>query len=380
MNLALAAMSCDNATGIGRIVRSLAAEFGRGGHHVTVAAQTIDALPPGVRAARFPAVPFSPAMSRIAFALQSSKYFGRQRFDVVNAFGVGRGASVITAQSCHQAAVELQSRSRHHRIGKKGLGIFDRVALHDERLLMTATTTKLIIAVSRLVKEQIQNSYGVPENKIRVIPNGVGRALLNPDDSKDHRAAIRSDMGFREADFVLLFIANEFDRKGLETIVDAMNILQDPSVHCVILGDDDPRPYLHKARVLGLDRRLRFLGSVAGPERYFGVADAFVLPTWYEPFGMVIIEAMAAKVPVIASGAAGALEGMAHGTDALFLNDPFSADELADAITRLHGDSDLCARMAANAFRSIRRFSWEQVAGQTLSAYRDLIGPPGGPS
>lgn len=374
MRIALVAMSCDDSTGIGRIVCTLARMFSESGHEVTVVAQRVEHLPAGVAGVRFSPIPLSTGLSRLAFNYQTRRLFHRSRFEIVNAFGVGRGASVVSAQSCHAAGVELQKVARRGRLASRGFGLFDAVALLDERILMTSPETQLVIGSSMLVRNQLLQYYGLPADKVTVIPNGadVDRLAVRPDPGT--RAFERKQAGFDASDFVLLFIGNEFDRKGLQTIIEAMSKARDTKIKLAVIGGDDPDAYKMKAGKLGVGEQVRFLGRMHGPDRYLHLADALVHPAWYEPFGMVIVEAMAAGLPVVASGSAGALEGLTHGTHALFLEDPRDADELAVALKRLRDDATLRQSMTLRGSEAAQRFSWEKITTLTLAAYAGVTG------
>jgi glycosyltransferase involved in cell wall biosynthesis len=123
--------------------------------------------------------------------------------------------------------------------------------------------------------------------------------------------------------------------------------------------------------------KLRFLGRVPGPERWYSAADAFVLPTWYEPFGMVIVEAMAAGLPVITSAAAGAVEGFSDGREGVYLRDAFSGDELAGAIFRVRQDDTLRGSLIREGRSAAGKLGWPDVAARTLRVYRRVAGGEG---
>jgi UDP-glucose:(heptosyl)LPS alpha-1,3-glucosyltransferase len=178
-------------------------------------------------------------------------------------------------------------------------------------------------------------------------------------------------------DFVLFFAGNEFGRKGLQTVVESLGQWNDSSVKLVVAGDDDPEPYRRAGAKFGVENQLRFLGKISGPEKFFLAADVFVLPTYYEPFGMVIIEAMAAGIPVITSAAAGAVEDLLDGVHGLYLDNPLSADELVEALRRIRGDCALAGELAANGLKESLRFSWDTIAEQTLAVYHRLPGLSG---
>jgi len=378
MKIALAASSCDNRTGIGRVVKNLAHCFLAAGHTVDVIAQHIDAPGGTFNSVRLLSVPGSRALSHLLYNVRSRAVFGRGNYDVTNSFGVGRGAMIVTAQSCHRAGVELQSRYRRGRVAPGNRGIFDRIALTQERERMTARSTRLIIAVSSLVRDQLIGYYGIPPEKIRIIPNGVDLPLFSRLLPLGERQAIRREMNCGDEDFCLLLVGNEFDRKGLQTVIEAMRVMSDPKIKLAVIGGDDPSPFRARAAALGVEKQVTYLGEVDGAERYFGAGDALVLPAWYEPFGIVIPEAMASGLPVITSASAGGVEHMAQGRHGLFLEDPLSATELASAIVRLRHDPGLRSVLAANGREEAKRFSWQTVADSTLAAYRSVLDSGGG--
>jgi UDP-glucose:(heptosyl)LPS alpha-1,3-glucosyltransferase len=254
--------------------------------------------------------------------------------------------------------------------------LFDAVALRDERMLMTSPTTRHVIAVSRLVKDQLMRHYRVPGEKITVIPNGVDLERLASPSDPASRSQARAGMGFSDATFGLLFVGNEYDRKGLQTVLEAIAGADDRSMALAVIGDDDPAPYESLARALGIRSRVRFLGGVGGPEPYFRAADVLVLPVWYEPFGMVVAEAMAAGLPVIATGSTGALEGLRHQEHALFLEDPLDAKELAHALIALRKHPELRRTMSARAQHEANILDWSRVAELTLAVYAKVTGVP----
>lgn len=371
MNIALAALSCNNVTGIGRIVRSLAIEYVKSGHTATVITQAFDSVPAGIRPLRMWKPPISGAARKLLFSLQTRSIFSRARFDITNSFGVGRGAQIVSAQSCHRAGMEAKANFGRGRLGRRGLGVFDAVSLHDERVLMSEPSPPCVIAVSRLVRDELIRCYGISKSIIKVIPDGIHPLPDRP--SGEERKAMRSQAGADERDFLLLFIGNEFDRKGLQTIIEAMALLMDRRVRLLVAGDDDGIPYERQAGRLGVREQIHFMGKIDGVERLYGAADAFVLPTYYEPFGMVIIEAMAAGIPVITSAAAGAVEDLEHATHGLFVEDPLSAEELAVQVRRLMDDGELSRRLGAAGREASKRFLWERVARETLDVYSDVI-------
>jgi UDP-glucose:(heptosyl)LPS alpha-1,3-glucosyltransferase len=314
----------------------------------------------------------SNGLDKLLFRFHADMVIATLSADVINSFGVGRTASVVTAQSCHRAGVEIMRNLRHHRFTRRNFGFYDSVSLRDERALLTSPHTRRIIAVSELVKQQIVMFYNVDPDLIAVVPNGIDYDLFAGLAARAVKSNLRSRLHLASDDFVLLFVGNEFDRKGLQTIIESLAILRDPALRLVVVGGDNAAPYKRYAMDRGILGHIHFAGRIQGPEEYFVAADALVLPTVYEPFGIVIAEAMAAGIPVLTTRAAGAVEGLEHGTHGLYLQDPLSAEELATSITTIKNDSTLRKRVTSQAQLQAQRFSWERIAAQTLRIYNEV--------
>jgi len=366
LTVALVAQSVDDTTGLGRIASALASEYVKLGHTVHLVSQRCEATP-GVWH-KVPGVSITPALSKVAFRLFERKRTARTRASVVHAFGVGAEADVVAAQSCHKAAVRIQASRGHDRIHRRNLGIYDRLSLGDERRLFTCARRKRIVAVSRLVRRQILEEYELPEDAVCIIPNGVHLSRF----LRKKKTAPVNDI--QRNPFVFLFVGNEFDRKGLQTIIEALPSLSRHSVEVHIAGNDDPAPYKRRAAELNVLDRLRFLGAVTAPESLFLKADAFLFPTHYEPFGMVIIEAMAAGIPVITSRAAGAVEDLVDGVHGLYVDDPCSADELSRRIQLLLDNASLREALSRNGRIAAERYAWPTIAAHHIDLYRRICG------
>ncbi len=364
MRIGLETLSCDPRTGIGRIARALANAFSQRGHEVHIIAH--DPGPPDVRthAHRVMGFPRSKALSKILFRIDEQRCLRTLSCDITYSFGIGRRADVVAAQSCHRAGMEILKSHSLAPWERPNWGLYDMVSLNDEKALLTSKRTKRIIACSNLVKNQIIQYYGVEPGRIVVIPNGV--SLHGGDRSGEFLASLRKQWGIAEEERVLLFTGNEFSRKGLKSVLEAMAKLDMPNLRLVVAGRGNIRPYERLAEALRLAGRVTFLGSVENPDRLFGVADLFVFPTLYEPFGMVVLEAMAAGVPVITSKSCGAVEGMTQGFHGIFLDDPTSAAEVADGIRRLLADENLRNKLSVEGRNKASEFRWDAIAARTL--------------
>jgi UDP-glucose:(heptosyl)LPS alpha-1,3-glucosyltransferase len=370
MKIALVTESIDDSTGLGRIAAALGLEFQRLGHRVHTVGQrnTVRELQPHHRS--IPAT-FSPALNKLALRYLSPSIVRRLDCDIVHSFGGGRKASIVSAQSCHLAGMEIRASVKRALIAERNWGLFDRVALTDERNLVESSHTRRVVAVSELVRTQLLHYYRIEPERITVIPNGVHLERFQFEEGAGRK--LRRQHGIPEGAFVLLFIGNEFDRKGLKTIIQALATLRGKSLRLVVAGKADAAPYIALARELGVHEQLMFLGATSGPEQLFPLADVFVFPTVYEPFGMVVIEAMAAGVPVVTTRQCGSVEGMNSGEHGLFLEDALSVEELSAHLLQLLDDASLRDKLAHAGKAIAQRFAWPHIARRFLSVYERAL-------
>jgi glycosyltransferase involved in cell wall biosynthesis len=116
-----------------------------------------------------------------------------------------------------------------------------------------------------------------------------------------------------------------------------------------------------------------FLGHRDKPEELFAVADVFVLPALYEPFGMVIAEAMAAGIPVVASRCCGAVEDMISGVHGIFLDDPTDDREIAAGLRTLIEDPRFASFVGSMGRTFVQRWLWPEIAAQHLACFEQLL-------
>ncbi len=181
-----------------------------------------------------------------------------------------------------------------------------------EKKLFESPRLKAVICNSRMVREEIREYFSVPGDKLHVIYSGVDTSAFHPD-LKQHRGAVRSRHGIPDAATLLLFVGSGFERKGMAVLLEAVAKL--PSdVFLLVVGRDRHIGRFHtRSEKLGLAQRAIFVGAKEDVKPYYGAADALVLPTLYDPFPNVALEAMACGLPVITSLKSGAAELIENG-------------------------------------------------------------------
>ena len=193
----------------------------------------------------------------------------------------------------------------------------------ERRLFSSSGGAGIVIANCRMVKEEIVREYDYPAERIHVVYNGLpAPSIPNP----ELRAQARAKLGLAESDYVLLFAGSGWERKGLQTAVQAVqrvSATQRPLL--LVAGRGNPRRYRGGDRV-------RFLGPVQQIAACYAAADVFVLPTLYDPFSNACLEALAAGLPVLTTAANGFSEIIQPGVEASILEDPTDSTVLARAM------------------------------------------------
>lgn len=189
------------------------------------------------------------------------------------------------------------------------------------------------------------------------------------------RAEARLQLGLPGEAPLLLFVANDYARKGLDALLQAMTQLP-ADVQLAVAGNPvHIQRYRQKAEDLGLPGRVHFLGSLNDLSPAYRAADCLAHPTLEDSFAMVVLEAMAHGLPVVVSGPAhcGISEQLQDGVQALLLHDPRDAGELARRIVQVLQDSALAEGLRRQALAFAQQHSWEEAALQYEALYRQAI-------
>ena len=241
-----------------------------------------------------------------------------------------------------------------------------------------------IISLAATEKENLEKLYNCLEEKIKVIKGGVNLKHWPHIEKEKARNAI----GVSQKSFVILFVGRLEWRKGIGTLITAANLLKNEilNLKIVVVGGKIFGPNINtadqieykrlrqKAEEEGVKEIVSFCGNV-DHERlpvYYRSADAFVIPSYYEPFGLVALEAMASFIPVIASRVDGLAATIKNGVTGLFFEarNPLS---LKSKIMEIYNSRELADKLAENAHLEItKNYSWHTIAQKIAQAYEKL--------
>ena len=243
-----------------------------------------------------------------------------------------------------------------------------------------------IIAATEAEHKQLVDLYSVDPQKITIIPPGVNTNHFYPIPQDEAKEAI----GIPVQDRMALFVGRIEPLKGLDTLVRAMGILKRtcktfrcPHYLAIIGGDPEEDPDEMSAEMvriqnlceeLGLDDMILFLGkrSQTTLPYYYAAAEVVVMPSHYESFGMVALEAMACGTPVIASRVGGLAHLIKDGVTGYFVpaQDP---EALAAKLRLLFNDEQLHTRLSTQAATYAHEFCWESITAQMVEVYQEMI-------
>ena len=377
MKIGIAYLEYNRRKGIERISAELADRIARRGHEVHYyCTQWSDVSTSEVRFHKVPTLDLFSSARFSSFAFAAAKSLSHGCYDITHSYGTVVGCDIVTAQSCHRAGMDIASTLMKNGIGSNvNLGIADRVRLYLERQNFGKRKYKKIIACSNLVKRELMKYYGVPDHDIVVIPNGVDVNEFHPGNRERFREGVRQAHGIRKDEIVLLFVGHEFARKGLETIIRSLPILNNNRIKLLVCGGDRAGKFRRLAVSLRVDPQVIFAGPQADVKKFYAASDLFVFPTIHEAFGLVIVEAMASGLPVVVSKNAGAAEDIIEdGKDGVLLSNPLSEKELAAQIGMLLRDDALRTSMMRNAAKSIQQYTWDSCAESVLRVYQEVAG------
>lgn len=227
-----------------------------------------------------------------------------------------------------------------------------------------------IVAVSRGLATEIEREYPATRGKIHVIHNGVDVDRMARPDDHDSRI-LRDSLGLSSEDIVLVFVAlGHFERKGLPVLLTALERIPDSRVKLLVVGGSEfsLRTYCARIDSSQLQNRVLFVGNQPDVRPFLWAADAFVLPSFYEAFSLVSLEAAAAALPILVPLLNGVEEFIQDGVNGLTIEP--NADNVEATLRWLLALSpEARSELGRNAARSIRAFG----IGQQQGAWRDLM-------
>jgi glycosyltransferase involved in cell wall biosynthesis len=255
------------------------------------------------------------------------------------------------------------------------------ILLRAERILCKDSNGPVIVALSKYVAEQFKKHYGVSDDRIVVVPNGIKiNKRIDIGHADNLRSQILAQLGLKEADnpVFFLFVANNFRLKGLACLIKAMQFVSpnitERKAYLIVAGNDRTHKYRRFAKKLNVHRKIIFLGAVRHIQNVLSITDVAVLPTFYDPSSRYILEAIAANKPVITTEFNGAADLFVNERHGKVIDCAENIPALAQAISYFTDTNNIRkASQAIVADNLEEKISISRVAEQLIPVYESIL-------
>jgi len=247
--------------------------------------------------------------------------------------------------------------------------------IHETEAWLTYEAWKVVCCSDYMVGH-VQWAFGLPWDKLVMIPNGVNYEVYSKYDKED-LSQFRSRFALPE-EKIVLFVGRLVYEKGVHVLVNAaQKVLEKANAKFVIVGNGYMKDQLSGlVKGMGLGHKVLFTGFVDDEtlRKLQKCANVSVVPSLFEPFGIVALEAMAAKSPVVVSDTGGLSEIVEHDVSGVkvYVNNP---ESLAWGITKVLANDDYANWLRTNAYKKIQeKYDWDKIAQQTKTVYNAVLG------
>lgn len=308
-----------------------------------------------------------------------SKMVGAIMFPRLAARRLRKGHDVVLAQggnclaanfslfhTCHPLRLETMLKVAAER--GRPLSVKERLNVAVRRRFFIPRERRMLelcrgraYAVSSRLRDDLIRVHGLGPENVLVAPNGVDLATFSPA-AQAARGRVRHDLGIADDELVALFVGGIWWEKGLHVALRAVAQAKAPWRLVVVGQDDDAESFERRARDLGVDGRTQFVGRTQQPQDYYGSADCLILPSRFEGFPLVSLEAAACGLPVLISREGHPGDLIDEETGYVLEREP---GQFAGALDELAADPVRRCAMGAAAAERARAFTWERQA-QTL--------------
>lgn len=317
------------------------------------------------------AIPFPKWLTPLSFAWSASRAIAAAGdFSLIHAHD-----RILRADICSQHFVPHRFWVREIR-GKRVLSLFDMATCWlERRMLAGPNPCRVVLPVSSLAKECLLRSYSLPGALVETVHPGVDGDFFKPRE-EGARDGLRRELGLAKDDVVILFVAMNFELKGLDLLLEAVSRLKKKAwgqrVKVLVVGKGKERKFKQLAGELGVGDAVCFAGVRRDMASIYQAGDLLVLLSGFDTFGMVVAEAMAAALPVIVSRQVGARDLVREGENG-FVVERLDREQVDAALWGCLGNQTRYRSMQANARKTAQALSWDAVAGRVAAIYQQLL-------
>ena len=319
---------------------------------------------------KVPIIRFPRFLTSISFAYLANQKISKMNFDLIHTHDRIFDADIFTMHG-------IPHRVWVHEVRKKSMSLFDRATCRVERYLVNNTRCKKFLPVSNLTKEKFLQEYKIAPEKIQVIHPCVDIARSQKLDRKHCRKEIRAQFKINPSDIVILFVSMNFKIKGLDYVMAAVGKAKasypSQNIKLLVVGKGDYKKYGALAQQTGIKDNVIFAGvHKKNFEKIYLASDIFMMLSRFDTFGMTVLEAMAAYLPVIISNNVGAKDLIREGINGFVIENTGDADQISNKIGFMLNEQNR-RRMAKAAYNTALTNTWQIAAKKVELIYEELI-------
>jgi UDP-glucose:(heptosyl)LPS alpha-1,3-glucosyltransferase len=317
---------------------------------------------------RVPIITFPRFFSVLSFAWFAARQIEKVGIDVIHTHERIFEADVFTMHGIpHRLWIKT--------VRKKHMSLFDRAYDYIERRLVEGIRCRHFQPVSELTREAFMSEYDCRGKAIEILYPGIDPEPFTTRDRAHCRNEIRRRYGFSESDRIVLFVSMNFEIKGLDHLMEgiaaAKQKVAGEALKLLVVGKGNVRKFEHLATTLGIADDVVFAGVCEdGIEQIYLGCDIFSMLSRFDTFGLTVLEAMAASLPVLISHQVGARDLVTQGENGYVVER--TDKQAVSRCLRLLVDDENMIRMGRQAHLTARQFRWEQPVDQLKTIYRSV--------
>lgn len=319
-----------------------------------------------------PIISFPKFLTTFSFAYFANRQISKMNFDLIHTHERIFSADLFNMHG-------IPHRLWVTEVRKKNMSLFDRVTKWVEKSLVQNQRCKIFLTVSNLAKEKFLQEYTqIDSNLVQIIHPGVDVRRFQKFHREECREEIRRNLGIGLKEFLILFVSMNFEIKGLAELMAGLAKLKSKyhvnKFKLLVIGKGNVKKFGNLAQQLEIKDHVLFLGVVPKEklDRIYLAGDVFLMLSKFDTFGIAVLEAMAASLPVVISENVGAKDIVKQGENGFVIENSSCAEEIADRIRYLM-DEEVRGKMAEESRITAYNQSWEVVSQKVQDIYENIL-------
>jgi len=280
--------------------------------------------------------------------------FETKQYDCIIGFNKIPGLDIYyAADPCYVARVK-EMRSFWYKWTKR----YRHFAMYEKAVFAKDANTEILLIANKQLQD-FERNYHTPSSRLHLLPPGIQRDRLRSSDQIDVAKALRQEIGIASTNKLVLMVGSGFRIKGLDRTLKAIAALPDSlreTTQLVVIGKDNIQPFMRMAKKLGLEKQLCFFAGRDDIPRFLAAADILIHPAYSESAGIVLLEALAAGLPILTTDVCGYAHYIDEAKGGVVLSSPFSQHKLNDVF------ADMLSDTAAREKWAQQGHAWAKVA------------------